>query len=60
MSNTARLDPVWGWVPAAPEPLWVGWRLNTPSCCGIRFRGKDKMFNYETHWFKTHREENGP
>ncbi len=42
------------WVPAIPEPLWVGWRLNTPSCCGIRFRGKTKQADYEAHYEATH------
>ena len=51
--------PDGSWKPAIPIPLWVGWRLNTPSCCGIRFRGKDKMTDYEAHYMADHIHKHG-
>ena len=39
------------WVPAIPEPLWVGWRLRKPSCCEIKFK---TLADYEKHYRAEH------
>lgn len=40
------------YVPAIPEPFWVGWRLRKARCdCGATFRGKAA---YEGHYALVH------
>jgi hypothetical protein len=40
------------WVPAIPEPLWVGWRLRRARClCGRTFRDAE---TYQGHYALEH------
>lgn len=52
MTDNSMQNARGDWVPAIPEPMWVGFRLRRAECtCGKKFSNRD---GYRDHYAYAH------